>query len=174
MCRSVPQMPAARTARSTCPGPGSGWDNFRRATFPSPRAVFMTACMVAMSAPPSSRRIERLVLPDIEGDGVVFQKAQQSVTFLGKREGSALREGGEGCNGKRGHLFLALHPPGPRDPSIYEERSRDTTVFRPPNELSMLVREHARPVRVREQQVVELRQKTRRRWGLLRRSQRIG
>src|SRR3954470_6115905 len=174
MCRSVPQMPAARTARSTCPGPGSGWDNSRRATFPSPRAVFMTACMVAMLAPPSSDRVQWLVLPHIKGDGVIFQKAQQCVTFLGEREGSALRQRCEGCNGQRDSLFLALHPPGARDPSLHEERSRDTTVFCPQNELPMLVREHACPVGVREQQVVELRQKTRWRWGFPLRSRRIG
>src|SRR5215207_8693950 len=173
MCRSVPQMPAARTARSTCPGPGRGWGSSRSATFPSPRAIFMRACMVAMPAPPSSHRVQWWILPHVEGDGVVVQESQQGIAFLGERDGRALRQWIEGCNGKRGRLFLALHPPGPRDRSIHEERGRDATILRPQNEMAMLVRKDAGPVGVREYQVVELRQKARRRRGLLRRSRRI-
>src|SRR5215212_10290427 len=131
MCRSVPQMPAARTARSTCAGPGSGWGSSHNATFPSPRAVFTTACMVAMPAPPSSDRVQGWILLHLEGNGVVFQEAEQGVTLLGQREGSALHQRSKGCDGECGRLFLVLHSPGPGDSAILEERGRDATVLGP-------------------------------------------
>src|SRR5215213_8919391 len=99
MCKSVPQMPAARTARSTCPGPGRGWDCSRSATLPSPRAVFITACMVVMLAPPPSRRIHGWILLHIEGDGIILQKAQQGIALLPERDSFALRQSGKGCDG---------------------------------------------------------------------------
>src|SRR5215212_8013314 len=99
MCKSVPQMPAARTARSTCPGPGRGWDSSRSATLPAPRAVFMTACMVVMLAPPLSRRIQRWILLHVESHGIILQKAQQGIALLPEHDGFALRQSGKGCEG---------------------------------------------------------------------------
>src|SRR5215207_10195484 len=142
MWRSVPQMPAARTARRTCPGPGRGWGRSRSVTFPSPRAVFTTACMVVMLAPPYSTRIQWRILPHLEGDGVIFQEAQQGITLLGEHSDRVLRQRIERCHGKHRRLFLALHAPGPRDPSIDEECCRNAAILRPQNEMSMLVRKH--------------------------------
>src|SRR4051794_20502433 len=130
MWRSVPQMPAARTARRTCPGPGRGWGSSLRATFPSPRAVFTTPCMILTLRPPSYR-VHWRMLPHVEGGGIILQKAHQDIALLAERGGRALRQRGKGGDGERGRLFLALHAPGPRDPSIHEERGWDTAIFCP-------------------------------------------
>src|SRR5215208_3938164 len=137
MCRSVPQIPAARTARSTCPGAGRGCGSSRNATFPSPRAVFTTACIVVILEPRSSGRAQGRILPHIEADGVIFQKAQQGIALLRKRGGCALRQWIEGCDGERGFLFLALHPPGARHSSIHKERGRNAAILRSQDEAAM-------------------------------------
>src|SRR5918994_1773024 len=174
MCRSVPQIPAARTASSTCPGSGLGWGSSRSATLPSPRAVFTTAGMVVMLAPPSSHRVQWRILLHVEGCCLFLQKAQQCITLCGERGGIALRQWVKRRDGECGRQFLALHAPDPRDRYVHEDRGRDTAILGPQDEVAMLVPKHARPVGMGEQQVVELRQKPRWRRSVLRRPRRTG
>src|SRR5947209_4160435 len=47
MWRSVPQIPAARTAIFTCPGSGAGSSMSRTSTLPTPGAAFTTASISA-------------------------------------------------------------------------------------------------------------------------------
>src|SRR5215216_796581 len=107
--------------------------------------------MVVTLAPPGSQRVQWRILLHVEGGRIILEKAQQSLAFLGECDGRALRQRGKGCNGKRGRLLLALYAPRARDPSIDENRGRDTAILRPQNELAMLVPKHPRPVGVRKQ-----------------------